>query len=67
MAAARLVITLYDGDTIVHEFSRSTSQPTAAGIQRMLGAGLGWMQAYQGAINDQQWAADAARARAAQP
>jgi hypothetical protein len=32
----------------------------------MLGAGLGWVQAYQAALNEGQWQADVARARAAQ-
>jgi hypothetical protein len=50
----------------VHEFTRSTSQPTAVGVARMLGAALGWMQAYQGALNEGQWQADVARASAAQ-
>jgi hypothetical protein len=54
------------GDTVVHEFTRSTSQPTADGVARMLGAGLGWMQAYQGALNEGQWQADVSKAQAAQ-
>jgi hypothetical protein len=32
----------------------------------MLGAGLGWMQAYQGALNEGQWQADVTKAQAAQ-
>lgn len=67
MAAARLTIVLTDGDLVVHEFRRSTAVPSAAGIVRMLEAGQGWLQAYAGAINEEQWAADVRRAEAAQP
>lgn len=63
---ARLVVQVKQGAVVVHEFSRSTSQPTADGVARMLGAGLGWMQAYQGALNETQWRADVARAVEAQ-
>jgi hypothetical protein len=50
----------------VHEFTRSTSQPTADGVARMLGAALGWMQAYQGSLNEGQWQADVVKAQTAQ-
>lgn len=67
MAAARLLIQLLDGDTVVHEYSRSTSQPCAESIQKLLGGGMGWMQSYYAAINDQQWQHDVARAEQLQP
>lgn len=63
MAAARLLIQLLDGASVVHEYSRSTSQPSAEAIQKMLASGMGWMQAYQGAINEEQWQHDVARAK----
>jgi hypothetical protein len=63
---ARLRVQVTVGDVVVHEFTRSTAQPTADGVRRMLGAGLGWVQAYQAALNEGQWQADVARARAAQ-
>jgi hypothetical protein len=63
---ARLRVQVTVGDTVVHEFTRSTSQPTADGVARMLGAGLGWMQAYQGALNEGQWQADVTKAQTAQ-
>jgi hypothetical protein len=63
---ARLRVQILRENLVVHEFTRSTSQPTADGVRRMLGAGLGWMQAYQGALNEGQWQADVARARDAQ-
>lgn len=66
MAAARLVLRLYDGDTLVHEFSRSTSRPTAEGIQRMAGFAMGWLQAWADQLNDAQWQADVRRALEAQ-
>lgn len=62
--SARLVIQLYDGDDLVHEFSRSTTN-VPEGIPLMLGAAMGWMQAYGGAINARQWAADVRRVQQA--
>jgi hypothetical protein len=63
---ARLRVQILRENLVVHEFTRSTSQPTAEGVRRMLGAGLGWMQAYQGALNEDQWRADVTRASDAQ-
>jgi hypothetical protein len=63
---ARLRVQILRENLVVHEFTRSTSQPTADGVRKMLGAALGWMQAYQGALNEGQWQADVERARDAQ-
>lgn len=52
-----------EGDDVVHEFTRSTTNPD--GIDKLLDACMGWMQAYQGAVNGPQWANDVARVRAA--
>lgn len=63
---ATILVQLCDGDTVVHEFRRSTAQPTAAGIQRMTEAAIGWLQCWSGQMSDGQWQAEAARARVAQ-
>jgi hypothetical protein len=63
---ARLRVQILRENLVVHEFTRSTSQPTADGVARMLGAALGWMQAYQGALNEGQWQADVTKAQTAQ-
>jgi hypothetical protein len=63
---ARLVVQVLQGDLVVHEFSRSTAQPTAAGIRRMSDAALGWLQCWSGQLADNQWVADVQRAEAAQ-
>lgn len=66
MGVARLLIQVLDDDLVVHEFRRSTSQPTGSGVHKMLGQALGWMQAYQGAVNDEQWIMDVNKAKRAQ-
>lgn len=59
----RLRVQLLEGDEVVHEYTRSTTNPD--GITTMLGECMGWMQAYQGAVNARQWANDVARVRQA--
>lgn len=63
---ARLVVQVWHGDVIAHEFSRSTSQPTAAGVQTMCNAALGWLQAWSGQLSEDRWQADVVRARQTQ-
>jgi hypothetical protein len=63
---ARLVIQVRQGELVVHEFVRSTAQPSAVGIVRMLDAAMGWLQTYAAAVNDAQWANDVVRAAEAQ-
>jgi hypothetical protein len=63
---ARLVVQVWHGDVVVHEFSRSTAQPTASSVRKMADSALGWLQAWSGQLADAQWAADVAKAREAQ-
>jgi hypothetical protein len=66
VAVASIVVQLRDGDTVVHEFHRATSQPTAVGIRKMTDSAMGWLQAWSGQLSDEQWKVDAERARQAQ-
>ena len=63
---ASILIRLMDGDTVVHEFRRSTSQPTTEGVRRLLSSSMGWMQSYEGQVTAEQWKMEADRARRAQ-
>lgn len=63
---ARLRVQVLQGDLVVHEFSRSTAQPSARGITAMTGSALAWLQCWSGQLSDAQWAADVRRALAAQ-
>lgn len=64
--SAELRVQVMVGGVVVHEFVRSTSQPTAEGVRRMSNAALGWLQAWSGQLGDAQLQADVVRARAAQ-
>lgn len=63
---ARIVIQLLQGDVVVHEFRRATSQPTSENIRKMTETAAGWMQAWSGQLGDEQWRRDVARATEAQ-
>jgi hypothetical protein len=62
----RLRVQVLVGDLVVHEFSRSTSRPSADGVRRMSDAALGWLQAWSGQLAEDQWQADVRRAVEAQ-
>lgn len=63
---ARILVQVFDGDTIVHEFRRATAQPTTAGMQRLAENAQGWLQAWGSQVTGDQWAMEAERARHAQ-
>jgi hypothetical protein len=63
VAAASILVRFMDGDTVVHEYRRSTTLHSEGGIQRMAEQAMGWMQAYACQVTNQQWLKDAERAR----
>lgn len=67
MPAASILIRLLDGDTVVHEFRRSTTLHEDGSLVRMLGSAMGWMQAYQGQATNDQWRKDVEHARRGPP
>lgn len=67
MSVVRLHVTLTVDDLPVHEWTRASTNNSAAGVAAMLGAMLGWGQAYQGALNEQQWQNDLKRVGAGEP
>lgn len=52
---------LEDGIEIQH-FQRF-AKPTAEGVRRVCEEATGWLQAYSGAVNEDQWRNDVERAR----
>ncbi len=66
MKSARIEVTLYDGDTVVHHFTRATSRPEDESLRNMLETALGWLQAYSSQVSSAQWSYDVHRARKAQ-
>lgn len=62
--SVRIVVRLYEGDDVIHEFTRATTN-VETGIGKLLGEAMGWLQAYSGAVNARQWASDVRRVRAA--
>lgn len=66
MPVARIVVQVLDGDTVVHEYRRATSQPNASNVSKMCTAAMGWLQAWSGVLSEDQWRQEAERARASQ-
>jgi hypothetical protein len=60
---ARIEIKLLEGDVVVHEFTRSTTMHRPDSIKHMLETALGWIQAYQGQVSNEQFLKDAKRVR----
>jgi hypothetical protein len=63
---AKLRVQFLVGDTVVHEFVRTTAQPTAFGVRKMTWAAMSWLQAWGGQLADDQLLADVQKAREAQ-
>lgn len=61
MAPARIVVQLLDGETVVHEYRRTTTLHAQGGVQRMVREAMGWMQAYGDQVTNEQWLADVER------
>ena len=63
MAAARILVQLLDGETVVHEYQRATTFHREGGIARMIEEAMGWLQCYQGQVTNEQWLKDTERVR----
>lgn len=60
---ARIEVRLLLGDVVVHEFRRSSTMHREDSIKQMLEWAMGWMQAYQGQVSNEQFLKDAERVR----
>ena len=61
MTVVRIRVQLTEDETVIHEFTRSTTNASGEGVQKLCTAAGGWLQAYGVQVSDAQWEADVAR------